>query len=152
MAPFRHLLHDNRLWGIRRKTVVPAFALGLAIAFMPFPGHMMQAVLLALLLRVHVPVAALATLVSNPITMGPMFYAAYRLGAALLGIEPGSFSFELSWAWVQNVFLGIWLPLTLGCLLLASAVAVVGFVSLDALWRYSLHDYKNRKRRGRSSR
>ena len=36
MTPFRHMLHDHRLWGIRRKTVVPAFAIGLFIAFMPF--------------------------------------------------------------------------------------------------------------------
>lgn len=151
MAPFRHLLHDNRLWAIRRKTVVPAFALGAAISFMPFPGHMAQAVLLALLLRVHIPVTALSTFISNPITMGPMYYAAYRIGAALLGIDPGPFSFELSWDWVRDVFLEIWLPLTLGCLLLASAAAVIGFVGLDAVWRYSLHDYKNRKRRGRSS-
>ena len=33
MTPFRHLLHDHNLWGIRRRTVVPAFAIGLFIAF-----------------------------------------------------------------------------------------------------------------------
>ena len=48
LTPFRHMLHDHRLWGIRRKTVVPAFSLGLFVAFMPFPGHMLQAALLAL--------------------------------------------------------------------------------------------------------
>lgn len=149
MTPFRHLLHDTRLWGIRRKTVVPAFSLGLAVAFMPFPGHAVQAALLALLLRVHIPVAVLTTFASNPVTMGPMFYSAYRLGAALLGIQPGPFDIEMSWDWVQNVFLGIWLPLTLGCLLLAAAVAVIGFVVLDAFWRYTLHDYKSKKRNKR---
>ena len=39
MTPFRHLLHDPRLWAVRRRWVVPAFALGLFVAFMPFPGH-----------------------------------------------------------------------------------------------------------------
>lgn len=149
MAPFRHLLHDHRLWGIRRKTVVPAFSLGVAIAFAPFPGHMLLAALLALALRINIPVAALATLFSNPLTMGPMYFAAYILGAALLGIEPGPFSFELSWAWVETVFVTIWLPLTLGCVLLGSAAAVIAYIGLDALWRYSIHDYKTRKRNGR---
>jgi len=150
MAPFRHLLHDHRLWGIRRKTVVPAFSLGLAIAFLPFPGHVFQAALLALALRVNIPVAAVATFACNPLTMGPMFFGAYELGAALLGLDPGPFSFEFSLAWVQTVFLQVWLPLMLGCALLGSVAAVVGYITLDAFWRYSLHDYKSRKRNGRS--
>ena len=151
MAPFRHMLHDHRLWGIRRKTVVPAFSLGLAIAFMPFPGHALQAALLALLLRVNIPVAALATFASNPLTMGPMFVGAYLLGATLLGIDADPITFEMSWQWVNEVFVEIWLPLMLGCILLGAAAALIGYIALDALWRYSLHDYKSRKRNGRSN-
>jgi uncharacterized protein (DUF2062 family) len=150
MKPFRHMLHDNRLWGIRRKTVVPAFSLGLAVAFLPFPGHFLVAVLAALALRVNIPVAALSTLVVNPLTVGPLFYLAYELGNTLLGIETGSFYFEFSLDWVQNVFTTIWLPLSLGCVLLGSAAAVIGFVGLDALWRYSVHDYKSKKRKNRT--
>lgn len=150
MGPFRHLIHDHRLWGIRRKTVVPAFSLGLAIAFVPLPGHMMQAALLALVLRVNIPIAVLSTFLSNPLTMGPLFFGAYVLGSTLLGIEPGPFSFEYSFAWVRTVFTTIWLPLTLGCVLLGSAAAVIGYVALDGLWRYSLHDYKAKKRKNRS--
>ncbi len=144
------MLHDHRLWGIRRKTVVPAFSLGLAIAFLPFPGHFLAAVLAALAFRVNIPVAALSTLVVNPITVGPLFYFAYELGNALLGIETGPFYFELSLDWVQNVFRTVWLPLSLGCVLLGSAAAVIGFVGLDALWRYSLHNYKKKKRKKRT--
>jgi uncharacterized protein (DUF2062 family) len=151
MSPFRHLLHDHRLWGIRRKTVVPAFSLGLAIAFVPLPGHPVQAALLALALRVNVPVAILSTFLSNPLTMGPLFFGAYVLGSALLGIEPQPFEFEYSFAWVQSVFTTIWLPLTLGCVVLGSIAAVVGYVTLDAFWRYHLFDYKSRKRKGRSA-
>ena len=33
IAPVDHLVHDPALWGIRRRTVVPAFSLGLFIAF-----------------------------------------------------------------------------------------------------------------------
>lgn len=150
MAPFRHMLHDHRLWGIRRKTVVPAFSLGLAISFMPFPGHALQAALLALLLRVNIPVAALATFASNPLTMGPMFVGAYLLGATLLGIDADPITFEMSWQWVNEVFVEIWLPLMLGCVLLGAAAALIGYIALDALWRYSLHDYKSRKRNGRA--
>jgi len=151
MTPFRHMLHDHHLWGIRRKTVVPAFSLGLAIAFLPFPGHFFVAALSALALRVNIPVAAITTLVVNPVTVGPLFYFAYRVGAALLGIEPGPFSFELSLDWVASVFMSVWLPLSLGCVFVASIAALIGYVALDGLWRYSLHDYKSKKRSNRKT-
>ncbi|MFQ5982680.1 MAG: DUF2062 domain-containing protein, partial [Woeseiaceae bacterium] len=51
LSPFRHLLHNPAYWGIRRKTVVPGFSLGLFVAFLPFPAHAAAAILLALLLR-----------------------------------------------------------------------------------------------------
>lgn len=150
LSPFQHMLHDHRLWGIRRKNVVPAFALGLFISFLPFPGHFVFATLAALALRINIPVAALSTFVVNPITVGPLFYFAYRVGAVILSIEPGPFSFELSLEWVQNVFVTVWLPLSLGCALVGAIAALTGYVVLDGLWRYSIHDYKTKKRNSRS--
>ena len=72
MTPFRHLLQDHSLWGIRRKTVVPAVAWGMFVALLPIPGHMLVAVLGSLVLRINIPIAALATLVVNPVTIGPI--------------------------------------------------------------------------------
>ena len=91
MSPFRHLLQDHRLWGIRRRTVVPAFSLGLFISFLPTPGHTLMGALAALGLRVNIPVAALATWVSNPVTMIFMYTAAYQLGRYLTGSAASGF-------------------------------------------------------------
>jgi uncharacterized protein (DUF2062 family) len=146
MAPFRHMLQDHRLWGVRRRWVVPAFALGLFIAFMPILGHTAIAVLLALALRVNIPVAAVSTWVSNPATMFPMYYFAYRLGSALLGWELQPFEFEPTLDWLTHSFVNIWQPMLLGSVLLGSAAALVGYVVLDILWRLSLANYKTRKR------
>ncbi len=150
MAPFRHLLHDNRLWGTRRKSVVPALALGLFIAFLPFPGHFLTAALAALALKVNIPVAALATIVVNPLTVYPAFRYAYLVGASLLSIEPGPFSFELSFDWLTHTAVSVWQPLLLGSVLIGAIVALIGAVLLDGLWRYSVHDYKSRKRKNRT--
>lgn len=149
LTPFRHMLHDQRLWGIRRKNVVPAFALGLFVACMPFPFHIAQAALLALALRIHIPVAALSTFASNPLTMGPIFYFCYRVGANLLRVPETPFVFEMSLDWVTHTFVSIWQPMLLGCVLVGAVAALIGFLLLDALWRYSIHDYKSRKRRER---
>ena len=150
MTPFQHLLHDHRLWGIRRRTVVPALAIGLFIAFMPTPGHMLMSALLALLFRVNIPVAVVACWFSNPLTMGPMYYLAYRLGRGLLGAPLREFQFEMSWDWVTHTFVTIWQPMLLGCVICGALLALVGYVALDMFWRLSIADYKSRKRKSRS--
>lgn len=148
-APFDHLLHDPNLWSIRRRNVVPAFSLGLFLVFMPVPGHLLIGALLALALRINIPVATLTTLISNPLTMGPIYYLAYRVGQRLLGTPPQPFAFELSFDWLTGSFLAIWQPLLLGAVLLGTVAAALGYAALDLLWRASLADYvESRRRRG----
>jgi uncharacterized protein (DUF2062 family) len=146
LAPFDHLLHDHNLWGVRRRTIVPAFALGLFVSFAPVLGHMLIAALAALAMRINIPVAALTTFVSNPLTIGPMYYFAYRVGQVLLGQERRPFNFELSLDWLFEGFANIWQPLVLGCVLLGSLAALVGYVTLDLVWRASIADYLAAKR------
>jgi hypothetical protein len=146
MAPFRHLLHDHRLWTIRRRNVLPAVAIGLFIAFMPVPGHLLAAALVALAMRVNIPVAAFSTLVINPLTVGPAIYLCYALGVALLGIEPQPFEFEFSLTWLGEQVGDIWAPLLLGCVLVGSFAAIVGYVTLDIIWRASIADYLAKRR------
>jgi uncharacterized protein (DUF2062 family) len=149
LAPFGDLIHDPNLWVIRRRNVVPAFALGLFVAYLPFPGHMLAAALLALALRVNIPVAALATIVVNPFTMGPMYYAAFSLGQYLLGQAPRPFEFEMSFEWLLDRFVYIWQPMILGGVLLGAILSLLGFIALDLLWRASISDYLARRRKRR---
>jgi uncharacterized protein (DUF2062 family) len=146
LAPFRHMMHDHRLWSVRRKNVVPAVALGAFVAFMPFPGHPLWASLAALGLRVNIPIAALTTFISNPVTIGPMYFFAYRLGVRLLGVPQKPFDMEMSFEWVTHTLVNIWEPMLLGCLLLGSTAALVAYVTLDLVWRSSIGQYKSRKR------
>ena len=149
LSPFDHLLHDPNLWGIRRRSVVPAFALGLFIAYLPFPGHVLMAALLALALRINIPIAALSTFASNPLTMGPMYYLAYQLGLGLLGRNPQPLEIELSLSWITEQFVTIWQPLLLGCVLLGALLAFIGYAALDLLWRASIAEYLAAKRQRR---
>lgn len=146
MTPFRHMLNDPRLWGVRRRWVVPAFAIGLFVAYLPFLGHTVIAMFIALALRVNIPVAAVSSWVGNPATWVPMYYLAYRLGSAILGTDMQPFDFEPSFDWMRHTFVHIWQPLLLGSLLLGAATATLGYFALDGLWRLSLAKYKARKR------
>jgi uncharacterized protein (DUF2062 family) len=114
---------------------------------MPVPGHALIAGVLAIFLRINVAIAAVTTFVSNPVTMAPMFIFAYQLGRFLLGLEPRPLNFELSLHWLGNQFLLIWQPMVLGCVLLASISAFVGYVALDLLWRASIADYLAARRK-----
>lgn len=149
LAPFNHLMHDPNLWAIRRRTVVPAFAIGLFVAYLPFPGHTLSAVLLAIFLRANIPVSIISTLVCNPLTIGPMFYIGYETGRILLGLPAQPFEFEMSFAWLADGFSAIWLPLLLGSLLLGSALAAIGYIALDLLWRASISGYLAKRRQRR---
>ena len=152
MAPFQHLLHDRQLWGIRRRNVVPAFALGVFISFLPIPGHMLVATFVALALRVNIPVAVLATWISNPATVGFMYYFGYKLGLRILRGEEQPFAFEPTLDWLTHTFVTLWQPLLLGCCILAVLASLVAYVVLDLVWRLSIADYKTRKRALRENR
>ncbi|TXC67466.1 DUF2062 domain-containing protein [Piscinibacter aquaticus] len=69
-------LHHPRLWHLNRRGVALGLALGLffglliPIAQIPLAGGA------AVLLRANVPMAVASTLVTNPVTFGPVYYAA----------------------------------------------------------------------------
>jgi len=151
LSPIRHLLHNPAYWGIRRKTVVPGFSLGLFVAFTPIPAHTLLGVLLALVLKVNIPATIIGTLLMNPLTIYPMFRLAYRVGSFLLALETQPFVFELSVKWLTHGFLNVWQPLLLGCMLCGAVASLIGYVGLDLLWRASLADYLAARRRRKSA-
>jgi len=146
LRPFDALLHDPALWAIHRRSVVRALAVGLFVSMVPIPGQTALAGVLALLIRVNVPVAVLATLFNNPVTMYPLFYLAYRIGTELLGVPPQPFDMELSIEWLTAGLGRLWQPLLLGCLIMGTAIATVGFSILNLLWRLMLaYRFRNRR-------
>jgi uncharacterized protein len=105
---------------------------------MPVPSQMATAALMALWMRVHLPVAVATVWVSNPVTNIPIFYGAYRVGLLLLGMEPGAFHIELSFEWLASELYRIWQPLLLGCFVMGTLSAITGYFALDLLWRRAL--------------
>ncbi len=142
---FGKLLHSPNLWHLNRQSVATAFSIGLFITFIPFPGHMPMAALMAILFRANLPISVALVWVVNPLTIIPMFGFAYTLGAFLLGIALQDLDFKS-----LTVFLEIWQPMLLGCLLCGTFLATASNVLVRLLWRYSV--VKNwRKRQLRRS-
>lgn len=139
LAPVRHLLLDPALWRLHQRSVGGAFFIGLFCAFLPLPvGQMLLAGLLAVVARCNVPIAIGLTWVTNPITLGPIFFFAYKLGAWLLGLDPAGEPFELSWQWLRERFAQAWWPLLFGSLVCAWTTGLTGMVVSRQLWRLHL--------------
>ena len=81
----RPLLRRRVLWHLSRRRVALGAGIGVFFGLMVPIAQIAGAALFAWLLRANLPVAAVATLVSNPLTFAPIVLLAYEAGAALLG-------------------------------------------------------------------
>ena len=142
---FGKLLHEPNLWHFNRRSVSGAFAVGMFCAFMPFPSQMLLAAAMAILFRVNLPISVAVVWITNPVTFAPVFYAAYKLGAFILGLEVYEMDFDLSWECLSDQVSLIWQPLLLGCFIMGVSAAVLSYFSIRLLWR--LHIVQHLKER-----
>ena len=148
LRPFSALLHDPALWATHRKNVLKAFAVGLIVCFVPIPGQMAVAAVAALWIRTNIAVAVATSWLANPVTVGPVYYSAYRVGAWLLDEPSGRFHVELSIDWLTGGLLRLWQPLLLGCLVLGTVTTVTSVFVLNRIWiASSRHRFRSRRRR-----
>jgi len=147
VRPFSGLLTDSRLWTLQRRSITSAFAAGLAICFIPLPVHVPVAVLVSIGLRLNLPVAIATVMLVNPLTVVPIYYLAYRVGAIVLGVPPGAFEFSLSWDWLQHGLGELWQPFLAGCAICALLASGTGWFVLEWIWRHRVRQkYRLRAR------
>ncbi|MFN2309818.1 MAG: DUF2062 domain-containing protein [Gammaproteobacteria bacterium] len=128
-------LQDANLWHLNRRSVSGGVAVGLFCAMLALPMQMLIAGALAIWLRVNLPIAVVLVWISNPLTMGPIWYAGYRTGAWLLDLPPRNVGFEAAWDDLLVTMLSVWKPLLLGSLLLGALSALLGFLLVRLGWR-----------------
>lgn len=146
------LLRDSNLFHLNRQSVSRAFFVGLFTAFLPMPGQTVAAALLALCFRANLPISMALIWLTNPITMAPVLYACYELGLWVLGTEPASFHFEMSFGWLFNGAKAIWWPLLTGSLIAGLTVGFIGWLSIRLLWHWHVVRNWEARKRNRSRR
>ena len=142
---FGDLLHDPNLWHFNRYSVATAFSVGLFFAWIPVPFQMALAAGGAMLFHANLPLSVALVWITNPLTMPPLFYFAYRVGAMILDITPKKFHFELSWDWLLGQLHG-WKPLLIGCVLLAIVSAILANIIIRGIWRYLIIRHWNARK------
>lgn len=143
------LLHDRNLWHLNRHSVAGAFFVGLFVAFIPIPFQMVLAALFAVALQVHLPISVGLVWVTNPLTMPPIFYFAYRLGCWVTSQPVGDFHVELSIDWLMTGLADVWQPLLVGSSVLAVISGMLGYAGMRLFWR-GMVIWKWRKRHATS--
>jgi len=149
LRPFRRWLRHRALWTMQRESVARGVAIGLFFGILTPVAQIFFAAIAAIFLRGSIAVAALATLVTNPLTFPFVYYGAYRIGSTLVAgngraLEDVALSEEAA---EQALEIAGWFPtllhwassvgpaLAVGVLVLAVAAAVAGYFLVHLAWR-----------------
>ena len=135
-------MQQPNLWHFNRRSVSKAFAIGLFCMWFPLPFQSVVAAITAVYTRANLALSVALVFITNPLTIPPMFYFAYRLGNLVLDRHSIDFQIELSWQWMTESLVLIWQPLFLGCFLMALFTSMLGFLGIQLLWRYNIRAHQ----------
>lgn len=145
LAPFRSTLLHPRLWHLNRRSAAGGVAAGLFCGLLPAPFQMLSAAICAMVFRINLPLALVTTLYTNPFTIIPLYVLAYGLGQYLLGaaapfVPPPEYADNpIIWlAQLSDWLVLLGMPLLVGTLLLATLLALGGYLAVRLFWRIHL--------------
>lgn len=155
IARFGGFLQHPNLWHLNRHSVAGGVAVGMFSGLVPGPLQMLTAALLAVPLRVNLPVALATTLYTNPITIGPLYVLAYLIGRLIIGGDAAPLSTppEMDWSHLEaslDAFLhwalSMGTPLAVGLPALALILAALGYACVQVGWRaYVIRAWRKRR-------
>jgi uncharacterized protein (DUF2062 family) len=152
-------LHHPNLWHLNRRSVAGGVAIGMLCGMIPGPIQMFSAAILAVVLRVNLPVSMAATWYTNPFTIVPLYYLAYKIGTLITGDTPwvsAPPSVHLSldnigdwipmlWEWIS----AMGKPFVVGLCTLGAALSVAGYFAVRGAWRLYIVTAWRRRQRAR---
>lgn len=164
------VLHHPRLWHFSRKGIALGLALGIFFGLLVPVAQIPLSATVAVLLRANLPMAVASTLVTNPVTFGPVYYGAYRLGKWVLGEEdvPEKKAIKIlekaealpaeKSGWAERLlawltYLGtVGKPLVVGLAIVATASGLLIYFLTSALWVLKTRWTRNQRLRERLAR
>ena len=130
---FGERLFAVELWHPHRERYAAGLALGTFVALTPLMGlHLLIAGLLALYLRVNIPLALAATFITNPFTAPAIYPLQFKLGVWLVGTPmprwiPSKFD-------LVDLFVSRAIPLWVGSLITATLGAALVYGLIYFSW------------------
>lgn len=141
-------IHDPDLWHVNQHSVSSAFMIGIFIGFIPTPGQMLLAALLAIGFRANLLISVALTWLTNPITTPPIVYFSYKFGSWILHRNYTPINFEFTFDWFVANFIIVGPPVLLGTLLCGLTLGLISYFLVKIFWRWHVsHHWKKRKQR-----
>ncbi|MDZ7858233.1 DUF2062 domain-containing protein [Sphaerotilus sp.] len=148
-------LHHPFLWRMSRRGVALGAAIGVFFGFLIPIAQIPVSAAVAVALRANVPSAMASTLVTNPITFPPVYYAAWQVGGWLLSEDPAQKGAPsaapeatpqrdgLAGTWDRIT--GVGKPLLLGLSIFACGFGLLVYLVVGWVWQWRV--YAKRRRR-----
>ncbi len=156
IARFGGFLQHPNLWHLNRHSVAGGVAVGMFSGLIPGPFQMLTAALLAVPLRVNLPVALATTLYTNPFTIGPLYVIAFLIGRLIMGGGGAPLAPPPDFEWSQlgasldaflHWILSMGTPLAVGLVALALGLAALGYACVQVGWRaYVIRAWRKRRK------
>lgn len=138
-------LHSPKLWHWSRRGVAMGVSLGVFFGLLIPIAQIPMSVAAAIVLRANIPTAVASTLVTNPVTFGPIYYGAYRLGVWVTGSRERPKNLDLKHPqsavaeqdasfWQRITNLGK--PLLVGLSLSAVMMGLLTYGLISLIWRW----------------
>jgi uncharacterized protein len=162
------VLQDPRLWHFSRRGIALGVALGVFFGLLIPVAQAPAAAALAVAMRANLPMAVVSTLVTNPITFGPVYYGAYKLGRWVLpasaesatpaitptqGLPEAANDEKRSWSErlsAAGEFLtGVGKPLVVGLAITATVSGLLVYALISAVWALRTRLQRRRRLRQR---
>jgi hypothetical protein len=148
-------LHHPRLWHLSRRGLAMGMALGVFFGLLIPIAQIPLSAAAAVALRANVPAAVGSTLVSNPITFGPLYYVAWRLGNSLIGESSAKAPTvpavvrerpnESWWSMAKRRAIGVGKPLLLGLAIMATGIGLFTYFVVSWLWALRVRWIRRRR-------
>lgn len=143
-------LHDPNIWHLNRRSVAGALGMGVFVSFIPIPVQMIIAAVVAVWMRVNLPLAVAAVWITNPVTIPPVFFFTYKVGVWMLNSWPLNLVFELSPTddWLLKNLGAFGGPLLLGSLTVGAILGLLTYGAVRLAWRiYVVALFRRRRRK-----
>ena len=140
LRPVAHRVLAPELWRFTRRSVPRGVALGVVVGFLAPVAQTPIAALLAFPFRANVPVAALTTFITNPLTTPLIWAAGYYIGRWVLHLDaavPGQPIRDAATSgWMQWLMSDAAPALAVGLLILTAVTALAGYGLAVFGWRW----------------
>ncbi len=159
------LMHQ-RLWHVSRRGIALGVAIGVFFGLLIPIAQIPVSAAVAVALRANLPAAMASTLVTNPFTFPPVYYAAWKVGSTLLGedtqgqapplpVEPLSDPAAVAdaswWAKAWAGITGVGRALLLGLALFAVTAGCGLYLLINFVWHLRVRLKRRARLQGRAS-